>query len=295
MAKRRVPSTSNYLARNRYRKDIKKIGRVARAAAKGDLKRARHLQVEARKLLREIERERKRDVRANRRLLRQLLNRRYRRMSAVERLLGLYRPKSTRLTTSRKKSIEKVWSRAEKILSRSTKSKKRRKGGRAKPLHPHPIKRRTRSISELNRKKLQIALKSLRADKGLSEAARDAQLPRKTLSRLLEQTGVAEKRGRKWVVRDDVPRQMLLYSNGDAIVVTVPDLRSAKIVGAFMSHVGEFLNSNEPAFLTLFEGQGIADVEGVWHPFETDPEALYRLAHTGSETFEQVYAIGSDL
>jgi hypothetical protein len=83
---------------------------------------------------------------------------------------------------------------------------------------------------------------------------------------------------------------MLMYSNGAPITPTV-DRREASKIGAYMSQVGEFLATNNPAYLQLFEGSKVEDIRGKSHPFETDPNTLYRLAHTGDETFEQVYRI----
>lgn len=293
MAKRRKTRSTIRTARKGARKLPKPAS--ARALARDALKEARQTQKDARRLLREYEKEARKGAKANRRLLHRLLNQRYRRMSAIERLLGVYRPRSSRLTASRKATIRKAWARAEKLLARATKTKKSRKRPvkrhAGKPSTRRPTTNRTKRVSALDQKKLQIALKSLRADKSLSVAARDANLPRTTLRRFLEQSGLAEKQGRKWIVRDETPRRLLIYSAGQAIVITVPNLKAAKIVGVYMGHVGEFLKSNDPAFLGAFHGGGIEDIEGTRHTFETDPDTLYRLASTGSESFEQVYRI----
>jgi hypothetical protein len=83
---------------------------------------------------------------------------------------------------------------------------------------------------------------------------------------------------------------MLMFSKGEAITVTV-ERREASKIGAYMSQVAGFLTTNDQAYLRLFEGMGVEDIRRVAHPFETEPNTLYRLAHTGDETFEHVYRI----
>jgi len=84
---------------------------------------------------------------------------------------------------------------------------------------------------------------------------------------------------------------MLLYSRGQALSVVVGDFDSASRIGRFMAAVGKFLTTNNPAGLAEFAGQSVRDVSGVTHVFETRLNALYRIASSTDQTFEQIYRI----
>jgi hypothetical protein len=140
-------------------------------------------------------------------------------------------------------------------------------------------------------RQLEAGFNAIREGKSLTGAAKAVHVSPERLRRYLRGQGIAERRGRRWIPLDDKrPRRLLLYSNGEARTVTVGRL-AASDIGAYMSAVGHFLETNNPAYVELFEGRDIADVRGVAHQFETDLNTLYRLAHTGDETFEQVYRI----
>jgi hypothetical protein len=87
-----------------------------------------------------------------------------------------------------------------------------------------------------------------------------------------------------------LPRKMPFFSNGKLLIVTVR-ARSASLIGRYMSAVGLFLNSNDPKFIEEFKSRSVKDVKGTLHPFETNPNQLYRLSSAGGEPFEEVYRI----
>ncbi len=84
---------------------------------------------------------------------------------------------------------------------------------------------------------------------------------------------------------------MLLFSEGRTLQVVVGDFDAASKIGRYMSAVGEFLRTNKPAGLREFEGASVIDVAGKAHPFETRPNALYRLASAHDQSFEHIYRI----
>jgi hypothetical protein len=143
----------------------------------------------------------------------------------------------------------------------------------------------------LEDKRFQRGLRLLREDKNLAEIAKELGTSRERLVRQIEVTNAARKRGLKWIVRDDLPRQMLLYSGGKEITITVANRRIASIIGLYMSQVGQFVRTNDPSWLSLFEGRSVTDINGVKHPFEVDPNQLYELTTTGTESFESIYRI----
>ena len=138
---------------------------------------------------------------------------------------------------------------------------------------------------------VQQALQALRRDQGLRTTAKALHVSPERLKHALAGRSAIVKKGRKWVIRPDLPRRMSLYSQGRELIVTVADFESASRVGQFMDAVGRFLRSNDRSLLAPFVGQSVTDVAGKSHPFETDPNVLYRITSTGGDTFEQIYRI----
>ncbi|MFX8731697.1 hypothetical protein ABTM48_21420, partial [Acinetobacter baumannii] len=73
-------------------------------------------------------------------------------------------------------------------------------------------------------------------------------------------------------VRNDLP----LYSNSESIRVLVDD-ENASLLGEYMAGVRKFLRTNRVEHLAPFVALGVTDIHGRFHPFETDPEELYRI------------------
>lgn len=58
---------------------------------------------------------------------------------------------------------------------------------------------------KLEDRRLQLALKALKQGHGLSESARSAGISPEKFRRFISTTGAARRRGRRWIVRDDLP------------------------------------------------------------------------------------------
>src|SRR5271165_5104415 len=162
------------------------------------------------------------------------------------------------------------------------------------PRHPKPSetavasKRPSRPIED---DRLQLAFKVLRQEKSLSAAARAAKISPERLRHFATERDIIERQGRRWIVRHQLPRRMLLFTDGKPLQVVVGDFDAASKIGRFMSAVGEFLRTNKPAELREFEGVSVTDVAGTQHSFETRPNALYRLASAHDQSFEHIYRI----
>ncbi len=139
--------------------------------------------------------------------------------------------------------------------------------------------------------RLQLALKVLRQEKSLSAAAKAAKIAPERLRHFATERDIIERQGRRWIVRNQLPRRMLLFSDGRVLQVVVGDFDAASKIGRFMSAVGEFLRTNKPAVLSEYEGVSVADISGKIHVFETRPNALYRLASAHDQSFEHIYRI----
>ena len=160
--------------------------------------------------------------------------------------------------------------------------------------HPKPAEAITgskRTAKPLEDDRLQLALKVLRQEKSLTAAAREAKVSPERLRRYATERSIIERRRRRWIVRRELPRRMLLFSDGKVVQVVVGDFASASKVGRFMSAVSTFLRTNNPAGLREFDGASVADISGRTHPFETRPNTLYRLASAHDQSFEHIYRI----
>jgi hypothetical protein len=139
---------------------------------------------------------------------------------------------------------------------------------------------------------LEEGVKAIRRGQPLSAAARDLRVSSEKLRRYLKKADIGEKVRGRWVItKDQRNREELLFTRGKAIHVIVPNYEAASKVGLFMHAVGQYLRTHIPGWLQNFEGDGVTDILGKYHPFETRPNVLHRLDATGTETFEDVYQI----
>jgi hypothetical protein len=160
--------------------------------------------------------------------------------------------------------------------------------------HPKPAEAvlgSRRPAQPIDDDRLQLALKVLRQEKSLTAAAREAKVSPERLRRYAADKNIIERRGRRWVVRHELPRRMLLFSDGEAVQVVIGDFASASKVGRFMSAVSTFLRTNNPGPLREFEDASVTDLSRKTHDFETRPNRLYRLASAHDQSFEHIYRI----
>jgi hypothetical protein len=139
---------------------------------------------------------------------------------------------------------------------------------------------------------LEEGLKQIREGRPLSTVAHSIGVAPERLRSYVTRTGVARKERNRWTIGpDNRQREMLIYTRGRELIVILPDYRSALLAGRYMAAVGSFLESNDPAALSEFVGQGVSDAGGHFHPFEMRENVLYRLTETQTESFQDVYKI----
>jgi hypothetical protein len=139
---------------------------------------------------------------------------------------------------------------------------------------------------------LEIGLGHIREGRSMAAAARSIGVAPERLRSYVTRTGVARKEKRRWRIGPDYrQRQVLIHSKGQDLTIVVPGFAEASAVNRYMAGVRWFIHTNDAAHLAEFAGQGVTDVDGVFHPFEVRENVLYRLNETASETFEQVYQI----
>ena len=157
--------------------------------------------------------------------------------------------------------------------------------------HPKAKEKNVRKPRPISDASFQISLKALRSGKTLAEAAKEIRVSPERLRNQAQAKGIIRQRGRKWIVRNDLPRRMLIYSQGEAVVITLAKFSQASKVGSYMAAVRGFLRSNDAARLEPFIKKSATDSRGKKYVFETNPNTLYRLTASGGDTFEQVYRI----
>lgn len=139
---------------------------------------------------------------------------------------------------------------------------------------------------------LEEGLREIREGGTMTGTSRRLGVSSDRLRRYLAQSGVGvRERGRWRIGPDRRPRRLPLYSDGRAIDVIVPGYDESVEVGRYMAAAGRFQVSNDPLVLAPYRAAGVRDLQGRFHPFETDPNTLYRLMAAGPEPFELVYRI----
>jgi hypothetical protein len=139
--------------------------------------------------------------------------------------------------------------------------------------------------------RLELALKQLRKTGKLKDATREARVSPERFRRFLKDQDLVERKGRAWVFRDGRPREFTTYTMRGERTLTVIGFDAASLIGRYNAAVKSFLETNDADRLAPFVGLGVTDAQGRRHVFETDPNALYRAAASGSDAFNQIYRI----
>lgn len=146
--------------------------------------------------------------------------------------------------------------------------------------HPKAQEQNVRIPRPINDDDFQISLRELRSGKTLREVARLIHVSPERLRNQAAIRGAIIRQGRRWVVRDDLPRRMLIYSRGESFAITVGDFAEASMVGRYMAAVSKFLETNDPKPLEAFTKQSVRDRKGNTHlrPIPTFSIASHRVA-----------------
>lgn len=138
---------------------------------------------------------------------------------------------------------------------------------------------------------LEAAIRAMNRGESLTQAARDARISPERLRRHLISKSLAFKQGTRWALADNRPRRVPMIEQGRTKPVYVPGFDEASRVGRYHNAIGQFLRSQDLNSLEAFRGQGINDIAGRFHPFETDPNALIRYALKDEPEFHEIYQI----
>lgn len=155
--------------------------------------------------------------------------------------------------------------------------------------HPKAGEKPVRKPNPIPDTKIQISLRDLRKGHGLAHAAKQIRVSSERLRNQVVAEGFIEKARGRWVIRSDISRQMPIFHDGEELGIEVSNLDDISMIGKYNAAVGHFLNTNDYVYIEPFIDVFVIDAKGRSFDLETDANALYRLAATGIEPFEQVY------
>jgi hypothetical protein len=158
-----------------------------------------------------------------------------------------------------------------------------RAGERPRPPNPIPVNPKSKE---------EVAIRIMR-DTGASlrYTARLTGLSEQHLRRYIKENVGAERVGRSWVFNDQRPRRYPVYSENRLKTLTLTPPEASRAAEFMNAVCGRFLPSGDITFLVPFEGEGVTDINGRFHPFEVDPNRLYELDATGELNFPEFYRI----
>ncbi|MFC7291190.1 hypothetical protein [Hirschia litorea] len=181
----------------------------------------------------------------------------------------------------------------ERRLERGRKKGLSRSQARGHPKKGEPLAS-SPQVKPKSDEKIEAALRHMQLGMSMTTAARTEQLSSKRLSQFIHAHGIAKWQNRKWIMKDSRPRRVPHIKGSYATTVTVPDFANASRAGQYHNAVGRFVNTGDLSFIEPFEGDSIIDTKGRSHPFETDPNNLFRYAMKDEPPFHEIYQIVSN-
>jgi hypothetical protein len=133
-------------------------------------------------------------------------------------------------------------------------------------------------------------LKMMKRGSSLKNAARSNRISQERLRRYVRENTQATRVGRRWQIVDPRRFHFPIYYRGRIVELWLSADEASK-AGRYMAAVGRFLPTGDASVLRPFVGQGIRDVNGVFHPYETNENTLYRLDQIGELSVPEIYKI----
>lgn len=143
--------------------------------------------------------------------------------------------------------------------------------------------------SKINLSRVQIALQELKHGSPLKVAAKSSGLPQERLRRYIGEHDLAYRKGRRWRIRANLPRQMRIFTNGSAKDIIITDAKTASLVGRYNNDIKKFRLTNNPKHLELYKGISVPDGTGETYPLETDPNNIREVLFAENPSPEQIY------
>lgn len=139
--------------------------------------------------------------------------------------------------------------------------------------------------------RFEVALKLYSQTGNRAGAAKTVGIAPERFSRFLTDAVKVSGRGKNLKIKDDRPREMSVYSEGELALFILLDADQASLNGQHLNAVKAYLSSNDTDLLRPFDGRSVIDVKGEAHPLETDPNILHRIAAFGEPAFPEIYRI----
>lgn len=141
---------------------------------------------------------------------------------------------------------------------------------------------------------IEASIRLMQRGANLRTAAREAGTSDRALRRFLTLRNMASRKGRVWRIHDPRVRRVPIISQGELKRIFVQGYPPAAKAGRAFDLQGRFLVDQDEALLAPLIGDGLTDIRGVFHPFETTPNALYRLLQAEEPYFPEHYQIISN-
>lgn len=146
--------------------------------------------------------------------------------------------------------------------------------------------------SKPSSKKIDRALKAMQNGQSMTAAAKASSMSPERLSWALSSRGAGQKIKGRWVLGDLWPRRVpSITANAQTVAITVPGSNEASKAGHYHNAVGRFLKTQDLSHLEPYKDDGLTDVQGKHHPFQTDPNTLIRHALKDEPAFHEIYRI----
>jgi hypothetical protein len=146
-------------------------------------------------------------------------------------------------------------------------------------------KRRTK----INISRIQIALHELKHGSSLSAAAKSSGLPQERLRQYIGEHNLAYRKGRRWRIRANLPRQMRIFTNHRVKDIIITSAKTASLVAHYNNDLKKFRLTNKIEHLEKYKGVSVTDGTGETYPLETDPNNIRELLFAENPSPEQIY------
>lgn len=158
--------------------------------------------------------------------------------------------------------------------------------------HPKASERPARTAPRVEADdKINVAIRLMHGGASLTKAAQAVHTSPERLRAFVKDNAIAKRDGRRWTMTDDRPRRVSIIADASAKAIIVPNFTEASRTGKYHNAVRRYVNSGNPDHLREFRGKGVHDFRGNFHPFETDPNDLFRYAAKDEPEFHELYQV----
>jgi len=134
------------------------------------------------------------------------------------------------------------------------------------------------------------AVANLHRGKSLTKSASEAGVSRERLRKFIRDNKIAARRKGRWKVNvKKLIWEFALYTRGHLEFVRSNNPEDVSRAMSFMASVRYFKQSQDISALERHRGESVRDVRGKVHPFETNPNIIYRLASSVPERPDKFY------